>query len=88
MHVISIVVTLTGLGAVLGPPRVIVAQDDLDPVLATLEGSWEGKGELLGRPATFVMTWEIALNGKFLPPPGTRRRSRASMSGLASLIRR
>ncbi len=37
MHVISIVVTLTGLGAVLGPPRVIVAQDDLGPVLATLE---------------------------------------------------
>ena len=66
MHVISIVVTLTGLGAVLGPPRVIVAQDDLGPVLATLEGSWEGKGELLGRPATFVMTWERALNGRFL----------------------
>lgn len=66
MQVISIVATLAGLGAVLGSPPVIVAQGDLDPVLATLEGSWEGKGELLGRPATFVMTWQRALDGRFL----------------------
>ena len=66
MHMVSIVATLAGLGAALGSPRVIVAQGDLDPVLATLEGSWEGEGELLGRPATFKMTWERALNGRFL----------------------
>ncbi|MCH7892165.1 MAG: hypothetical protein IH921_11745 [Gemmatimonadetes bacterium] len=61
-----IVAALMVLGAVLGCPRAIAAQGDLDRVLATLEGSWEGEGELLGRPATFMMTWEIALNGKFL----------------------
>ncbi len=54
------------LGAVLGFPRAIAAQVDLERVLATLEGSWEGEGELLGRPATFMMTWERALNGRFL----------------------
>ena len=66
MHVVSIVATLAGLGAVLGSPRIIAAQGDLDPVLATLEGSWKGEGELLGRPANFKMTWERALNGRFL----------------------
>lgn len=54
------------LGAGLGFSRAIAAQIDLERVLATLEGSWEGEGELLGRPATFMMTWERALNGKFL----------------------
>ncbi len=54
------------LGAVLWCPRAIAAQDDLEGVLATLEGSWEGEGELLGRSATFAMTWERALNGRFL----------------------
>lgn len=44
----------------------IAAQSDLDRVLATLEGSWEGEGELLDRPATFAMTWERALDGRFL----------------------
>ena len=61
-----IVAALMVLGAVLGCPRAIAAQGDLERVLATLEGSWEGEGELLGRSATFVMTWKKALNGRFL----------------------
>ena len=47
-------------------PRAVVAQDDRAGVLATLEGNWEGEGELMGRSATFVMTWERALNDRFL----------------------
>ena len=58
--------TLIMLVTVLGAARPVVAQSDLDRVLATLEGSWEGEGELLDRPATFAMTWERALDGRFL----------------------
>ena len=54
MRASQVVSVLIGLSAVLGCPRVSAAQGDLNPVLATLEGSWEGEGELLGRPATFV----------------------------------
>ena len=42
------------------------AQDAPRDVLATLEGRWEGEGVLLERQATFAMTWEKALNGRFL----------------------
>ena len=69
---IALVATVMVLGAAPAPapvlvcPRAIAAQDERGSVLATLEGSWEGEGELLGRPATFVMTWERALNGRFL----------------------
>ena len=59
---VLLIVFVTMLGA--APP--VVAQSDLDRVLATLEGSWEGEGELLDRPATFAMTWERVLDGRFL----------------------
>ena len=59
------VAALVGLGTVLGYPWAIAAQD-VDPVLGTLEGHWEGEGELFERSATFVMTWERALPGRFL----------------------
>ena len=35
-------------------------------VLDRLVGSWEGEGELFGRPATFSMTWSPVLAGEFL----------------------
>ena len=54
------------LVTMLGAARPVVAQSDLERVLATLEGSWEGEGELLDRPATFAMTWERVLDGRFL----------------------
>ncbi len=44
----------------------LASQSDLGPVLATLEGRWEGEGELLDRPASFEMTWTKALNGRYL----------------------
>jgi hypothetical protein len=43
------------------------AQEDLPPgappVFSTLQGSWEGSGTLLGRPARFRMQWEVLPNG-------------------------
>ena len=67
---IARVVTVIVLGATAATtlvcPRTVAAQDNRAGVLATLEGSWEGEGELMGRSATFVMTWERALNGRFL----------------------
>ncbi len=43
-----------------------VSQSALGPVLATLEGRWQGEGELLDRPAAFSMTWVRSLNGRYL----------------------
>jgi len=48
------------------PPSSVASQSDLDPVLATLEGRWEGEGELLDRPARVTMTWAKALDGRYL----------------------
>jgi len=35
-------------------------------ILDHLEGTWEGEGEIFGRPATFAMTWERELDGRFM----------------------
>ena len=35
----------------------------LPPVFSNLEGSWEGTGVLLGRPAAFAMSWEVGTAG-------------------------
>lgn len=35
-------------------------------ILEHLVGSWEGEGELFGRPTRFAMTWEWELGGAFL----------------------
>ncbi len=43
-----------------------VSQNDLGPVLSTLEGRWEGEGELLDRPAAFGMSWSRSLGGRYL----------------------
>jgi len=49
----------------LGPA--VAAQEDHAPQIATvfakLEGQWIGSGELLGRPAEFLMRWEIGTEG-------------------------
>jgi hypothetical protein len=34
-------------------------------VLGRLAGSWDGKGELFGKPAVFRMEWSRALGGRF-----------------------
>ncbi|MBT8395811.1 MAG: hypothetical protein KJN92_02540 [Gemmatimonadetes bacterium] len=39
------------------------SQPDVPPVFLTLQGTWEGSGTLLGRPARFQMHWEIVGNG-------------------------
>jgi hypothetical protein len=44
-----------GLGAV-----------DLVAIFDYLVGAWEGEGLLFGRPATFVMSWAMELEGRFL----------------------
>lgn len=36
------------------------------PILDHLAGSWEGDGELFGRPTRFAMTWEWELGEAFL----------------------
>ena len=41
------------LVTVLGGPRPIAAQSDLDQVLTTLEGSWEGEGTVDGAGTVF-----------------------------------
>ena len=58
------------------------AQSDLGPVLATLEGRWEGEGELLDRPAAFGMTWDRSLNGRY-PAPRIRQRVHRCRPGRA-----
>ena len=35
-------------------------------ILDHLMGAWSGEGELFGQPATFGMTWETQLYGRFL----------------------
>lgn len=39
------------------------ASTDLPAVFAQLEGRWVGSGELLGRPAEFLMIWESGTEG-------------------------
>lgn len=36
------------------------------PVVAALEGDWEGSGTLFGSAASFTMSWERSLNDQFL----------------------
>lgn len=47
-----------------------VSQNDLGPVLSTLEGRWEGEGELLDRPAAFGMSWSRSLDGRWIDSRG------------------
>lgn len=54
--------------AILGLERApLIAQgappSDLPPVFEALEGRWSGSGTLLGRPASFQMTWEVRAGG-------------------------
>jgi hypothetical protein len=45
----------------------LAAQEDLPPgvpaVFSTLQGTWDGSGTLLGRPAHFQMHWEVVGKG-------------------------
>lgn len=50
-------VALPGLAAQ-APPTA-----ELPPVFMSLEGTWEGEGVLLGRPAVFEMAWELGPSG-------------------------
>lgn len=55
---VAAVFALAWPGALLGQ-----AGSTLPPVLATLEGSWEGSGVLFDRPASFRMQWTVAGGG-------------------------
>lgn len=35
-------------------------------ILGHVVGTWEGEGELFGRPARFAMRWALELDGRFL----------------------
>jgi hypothetical protein len=53
-------VFLCAMGAVIAPPASAQPAQpfEIAPVFASLEGTWEGSGVLLGRPAVFEMRWE------------------------------
>lgn len=48
---------------VMGDPE---ARRESPTILDHLVGAWEGEGQLFGRPASFTMTWEPELDGRFL----------------------
>ena len=58
---------IAALPAVLGLLALASADTPVAPVaIERLTGSWEGEGELFGRPAAFSMSWSPVLAGRFV----------------------
>ncbi len=52
--------------ALMAGAEIDVAPGTSSAIFEHLEGTWEGEGELMGRPASFAMKWERELGGRFM----------------------